>query len=90
MSASADVLAQAKVEIDLANIPEGKNVRDKPSPARRARVLTHATRSSSSGEASPFSSATAPRTRSRKPSKQSGRPCEIPNQTQTVSRSPSG
>ncbi|MCJ1440934.1 MAG: hsp70 nucleotide exchange factor fes1 [Stictis urceolatum] len=26
MSASADVLAQAKVEIDLANIPEGKNV----------------------------------------------------------------
>lgn len=27
MSASADVLAQAKVEIDLASIPEGKNVR---------------------------------------------------------------
>lgn len=27
MSASADVLAQAKVEIDLAAIPEGKNVR---------------------------------------------------------------
>ena len=27
MSASADVLAQAKVEIDLAQIPEGKNVR---------------------------------------------------------------
>ena len=26
MSASADVLAQAKVEIDLAQIPEGKNV----------------------------------------------------------------
>lgn len=26
MSASADVLAQAKVEIDLADIPEGKNV----------------------------------------------------------------
>ena len=26
MSASADVLAQAKVEIDLAEIPEGKNV----------------------------------------------------------------
>lgn len=26
MSASADVLAQAKVEIDLASIPEGKNV----------------------------------------------------------------
>ena len=27
MSASADVLAQAKVEIDLSAIPEGKNVR---------------------------------------------------------------
>lgn len=27
MSASADVLAQAKVEIDLTAIPEGKNVR---------------------------------------------------------------
>ena len=26
MSASADVLAQAKVEVDLASIPEGKNV----------------------------------------------------------------
>ena len=26
MSASADVLAQAKVEIDLSSIPEGKNV----------------------------------------------------------------
>lgn len=26
MSASADVLAQAKVEIDLSAIPEGKNV----------------------------------------------------------------
>jgi len=30
MSASADVLAQAKVEIDLAAIPEGKNVRYPP------------------------------------------------------------
>lgn len=26
MSASADVLAEAKVEIDLTQIPEGKNV----------------------------------------------------------------
>lgn len=26
MSASADVLAQAKVELDLSAIPEGKNV----------------------------------------------------------------
>jgi ubiquinol-cytochrome c reductase iron-sulfur subunit len=30
MSASADVLAQAKVEIDLSAIPEGKNVRISP------------------------------------------------------------
>jgi hypothetical protein len=28
MSASADVLAMAKVEVDLSAIPEGKNVRD--------------------------------------------------------------
>lgn len=28
MSASADVLAQAKVEVGLGAIPEGKNVRD--------------------------------------------------------------
>lgn len=27
MSASADVLAQAKVEVALGSIPEGKNVR---------------------------------------------------------------
>lgn len=32
MSASADVLAQAKVEIDLAAIPEGKNVCSIPHP----------------------------------------------------------
>ena len=35
MSASADVLAQAKVELDLAAIPEGKNVsRLQTSPSR--------------------------------------------------------
>jgi len=28
MSASADVLALAKVELDLSHIPEGKNVSD--------------------------------------------------------------
>lgn len=28
MSASADVLAQAKVEVGLESIPEGKNVRE--------------------------------------------------------------
>lgn len=30
MSASADVLAMAKVEVDLAAIPEGKNVSCSP------------------------------------------------------------
>lgn len=30
MSASADVLAMAKVEVDLTTIPEGKNVSDHP------------------------------------------------------------
>jgi hypothetical protein len=33
MSASADVLAQAKVEIDLSTIPEGKNVRNLFAPS---------------------------------------------------------
>lgn len=33
MAASADVLAQAKVEIDLAAIPEGKNVLAPPFPS---------------------------------------------------------
>jgi hypothetical protein len=31
MSASADVLAMAKVEVDISTIPEGKNVRMPPS-----------------------------------------------------------
>ena len=38
MAASADVLAQAKVEIDLAAIPEGKNVRS-TSPLPQADLL---------------------------------------------------
>jgi ubiquinol-cytochrome c reductase iron-sulfur subunit len=33
MSASADVLAMAKVEVDLNAIPEGKNVRICATPA---------------------------------------------------------
>lgn len=33
MSASADVLAMAKVEVDLNAIPEGKNVRKLPAPS---------------------------------------------------------
>jgi hypothetical protein len=41
MSASADVLAMAKVEVDLAAIPEGKNVRyylDKAAKTRNAHI----------------------------------------------------
>lgn len=69
MSASADVLAMAKVEVDLNAIPEGKNVRDIPicrGWAEKA-SLTEPCRSSSSGEASPSSSATGRRPRSRRP-----------------------
>lgn len=35
MSASADVLAMAKVEVDLSTIPEGKNVRSTSSIGER-------------------------------------------------------
>jgi len=38
MSASADVLAMAKVEVDLAAIPEGKNVRRQHNPERAESV----------------------------------------------------
>lgn len=41
MSASADVLAQAKVEIDLSQIPEGKNVSKGHSHATSDVILTH-------------------------------------------------
>lgn len=41
MAASADVLAQAKVEIDLAAIPEGKNVI--PPALYQSQQLTKAT-----------------------------------------------
>ena len=41
MSASADVLAQAKVEIDLAAIPEGKNVCPPTSLCPQFPPLTH-------------------------------------------------
>jgi hypothetical protein len=43
MSASADVLAQAKVEIGLASIPEGKNVRV-PSIREASRPLRYSER----------------------------------------------
>jgi hypothetical protein len=91
MSASADVLAQAKVEIDLAAIPEGKNVRlpALPTLATPQHVLTRI-RSLSNGEASPSSSATAPTQKSKRPRTPSGKPCAIPRPTRSASRSPNG
>lgn len=41
MSASADVLAMAKVEVDLSTIPEGKNVRY---PVIHTKILTRVLR----------------------------------------------
>jgi hypothetical protein len=69
MSASADVLAMAKVEVDLASIPEGKNVRIHFYPPVLNELELTPRRSSSSGAASPSSSATAPRPRSRRPTR---------------------
>jgi hypothetical protein len=42
MSASADVLAQAKVELAIASIPEGKNVRQSLSEYARLLALISA------------------------------------------------
>lgn len=39
MSASADILAQAKVEVDLSMIPLGKNVRSPPTPFHPSELL---------------------------------------------------
>lgn len=88
MSASADVLAQAKVEIDLESIPEGKNV----SMAEFIMAVNFLIlrRSSSSGEASPSSSVTVPATRSRRPRAPSGSLFVIPRPMATVFRSRSG
>lgn len=44
MSASADVLAQAKVEVDLSQIPLGKNVRELLAQGRISQKLTEPTR----------------------------------------------
>jgi len=95
MSASADVLAMAKVEVDLAAIPEGKNVSFTHSfsshPGVKGTDAGYARyRSSSSGEASPSSFATVPPPRSRRPTRSTFPPSEIPRPTATVSRSPSG
>jgi hypothetical protein len=73
MSASADVLAMAKVEVDLNAIPEGKNVRASPHQYSIL-VIYHSdntnlskNRSLSSGVVSRSSSDTELKKKSRKP-----------------------
>lgn len=67
MSASADVLAQAKVEVDLSQIPEGKNVSGQ-AILKKYRLWFNSFRDrlSSSGAASLSSSDTVQATRSKK------------------------
>lgn len=88
MSASADVLAMAKVEVDLSTIPEGKNVR--PASDRNDGLNADGHRLLSNGEASLSSSATAQPMRSRRPRARTYRSCEIRRRTRTVSRNQSG
>ena len=64
MSASADVLAQAKVEIDLSAIPEGKNV--SIATVQASMNADEVVRSLSNGVASLSLSDTEPQTKSRK------------------------
>lgn len=89
MSASADVLAQAKVEIDLSLIPEGKNV-----SSRIVHVTTDVTliihRLLLSGAGNPSSSDTVPPTKSKKPKTHPGKNYGTLNPTQTASRSLNG
>lgn len=93
MSASADVLAQAKVEVGLGAIPEGKNVRDRYNIVFleyidvNPRVLN---RFSSSGVASPSSFVTVPRKRSTKPTASRFPPSVTLSRTRTVCRTLSG
>jgi ubiquinol-cytochrome c reductase iron-sulfur subunit len=95
MSASADVLAQAKVEIALGAIPEGKNVRFPQYEAIRqfhTRIVLSnlSNRSSSSGVVSPSSSVTVPRPRSMRPARPSGKPSVTPSPMKIVSSALSG
>jgi hypothetical protein len=91
MSASADVLAMAKVEVDLSTIPEGKNV-SLYALCLFVQLLGMLTdhRSSSNGVESQYSSAIVQQTRSRKPKTSRSRHCEIPKGMKTVSRSLNG
>lgn len=97
MSASADVLAQAKVEIDLKAIPEGKNVRINHSAICSKIYMSgykalkrELNRSSSNGEANQSSSGTAPKTRSKKQRTRNGNHYVTRNRIRIVSRSRNG
>ena len=88
LSASADVLAQAKVEIDLSTIPTGKNVRMIrfvllfPDPATVRSLLN--------GEASQSSSAIVLKTKSSQHKIQTGTSYEIHNQMKIERKSQNG
>lgn len=90
MSASADVLAMAKVEVDLAAIPEGKNVRilRLVTNTRPTRLIAY--RSLSSGVESQSSFDTEQSPRSRRPRTSRLRRSEIHKPMLIVSRSQSG
>lgn len=90
MSASADVLAQAKVEINLGSIPEGKNVRHPTTAPAAVAISDTIFRLSSSGVESPSSSVTAPSPRSRKHETPSGNPSVTLSPTRTVCKSQNG
>ena len=96
MSASADVLAQAKVEVGLGAIPEGKNVRSNKTTIPHSspvywwltRIMEY--RSSSSGVESPCSSVTVPRMKSTRPTRSKFPPSVTPRPMRSVFRTPSG
>lgn len=95
LSASADVLALAKVEVDLSSIPEGKNVILKVRPAppcvdHPEIPMLMSSVFACSGVASPSSFVTAPRARSTRPTRSTSRPSVTPRPTQIAPRSPSG
>lgn len=90
MSASADVLAQAKVEIDLSAIPLGKNVFSFPPRIPPLLLLTSFIRSLLNGEESPYSYGTGPPTRSKMRRRLIGKHFEIHSETKTASKIPNG
>ncbi len=90
MSASADVLAMAKVEVDLAAIPEGKNVSLSLDYRWRTGCLTTNNRSLSNGEENQSSFATVLPMKSKKLRLLKSSLFAILKPTLTVLRSPNG